>query len=78
MNGGSWTRVIRAMWNLLDDFFAVFTMWKTEKDTEALYQETADGFVCPACGQRIDSDDIDSMLTGCPTCGHQFEDDMET
>ena len=57
------------MWNLLDEFFAVFTMWKTEKETEALYEETPVGFQCSACGQAIDVDDFDSMLTGCPNCG---------
>ena len=39
------------MWNLLDDLFAIFTMWKTEKETEPLYQETTGGLECPAFGQ---------------------------
>lgn len=58
----------------LTKFFAVFTMYKTSRDSDEFQgiDETTDGTACPLCGGRGPPYDIEEEERECSLCGPHF------
>jgi len=62
------------MYDWLNKFFAIFTMYKTNRELDELEEadHLANEVSCPHCEQIFSVDTIDAELRFCPSCGRKL------